>query len=99
MPGKRGCPEYNSQKTQPIAHTSTGVPYCVSPTKSSGALYHLVATYSVKFSFWTNILAKPKSHSLTTFCFVIKIFSGLTSLCIHFKLEKKKQVKPSEILN
>ena len=31
----------------PIAQTSTGGPYCVSPTSSSGALYHLVATYSV----------------------------------------------------
>lgn len=32
-----------------------------------------------------NILANPKSHNLTTFCFVIRIFSGLTSLWIHFK--------------
>ena len=31
----------------PMAQTSTGGPYCVSPTSSSGALYHLVATYSV----------------------------------------------------
>ena len=31
----------------PIAHTSTGGPYCVSPTSSSGERYHLVATYSV----------------------------------------------------
>lgn len=28
----------------PIAQTSTGDPYWVSPTKSSGARYHLVAT-------------------------------------------------------
>jgi len=31
----------------PIAHTSTGGPYCVSPTSNSGERYHLVATYSV----------------------------------------------------
>ncbi len=106
FPGSNGCPEYNSQNTQPIAQTSTGGPYCVSPTSSSGARYHLVATYSVKFSFGTlenkkrvrkpfgrktktkkfslRSLAKPKSHSLTTFCLVISMFSGFTSLCIHF---------------
>lgn len=28
----------------PMAHTSTGGPYWVSPTSSSGARYHLVAT-------------------------------------------------------
>ena len=37
----------NSTKTHPIAQTSTFGPYCVSPTKSSGALYHRVATQSV----------------------------------------------------
>ena len=34
----------NSTKTQPMAQTSTLGPYCVSPTKSSGALYQRVAT-------------------------------------------------------
>ena len=34
----------------PMAHTSTGGPYWVSPTSSSGARYHLVATQSVQFS-------------------------------------------------
>ena len=37
-----------------------------------------------------NILAKPKSHNLTWPVRVIRIFSGFTSLCIVWKVKKKK---------
>ena len=44
-PGNSGCPSDNSPIMQPMDQTSTALPY-LSPNKSSGALYHLVATYS-----------------------------------------------------
>lgn len=44
FPGHRGVPERSSANRQPIAHTSTGGPYWVSPTSSSGARYQRVAT-------------------------------------------------------
>ena len=43
-PGKRGAPLAISGSMQPIAHTSTGLPYCVSPVSSSGPRYQRVAT-------------------------------------------------------
>ena len=43
-PGKSGAPDAISGSMQPIAHTSTGLPYCVSPVSSSGPRYHRVAT-------------------------------------------------------
>jgi len=46
-PGKIAFPNINSPRTQPIAHMSTGFPYLLDPKITSGALYHLVAIYSV----------------------------------------------------
>jgi len=45
--------------------------HLLDPRRISGALYHRVATYSVKAGFtasswiWYRDLAKPKSHSFT----------------------------------
>ena len=57
-----GTPEYNSQKTQPIAQTSTGVPYCRSPTNNSGARYHLVAT-NIRYFRLFSLLQRTYPHS------------------------------------
>ncbi len=49
----------------PTLHISTAVEYVFALSKSYGALYHLVATYSVKtlaFILWKSGLASPKSH-------------------------------------
>jgi len=48
VPVKIAFPIINSPKIQPTDHISTALVYFVDPNKISGALYHLVATYSVK---------------------------------------------------
>lgn len=48
VPGKIAFPVINSPTIQPIDHMSTAFEYFVDPNSISGALYHLVATYSVK---------------------------------------------------
>ena len=47
FPGKMDFPLISSPKMQPTDHMSTAFEYLVDPSKISGALYHLVATYSV----------------------------------------------------
>lgn len=42
--GNNGLPVSISAKIHPVAQMSTAFPYSVSPTRSSGARYHLVAT-------------------------------------------------------
>lgn len=71
FPLKIGFPDKSSAKMQPILQTSIAVVYCLYDSMISGALYHLVATYSVKgdppcagesaVSGW-NPLASPKSQ-------------------------------------
>ena len=46
-PCQMGTLVRSSANRHPVAQTSTPGPYCVSPTRSSGARYHRVATYSV----------------------------------------------------
>lgn len=48
VPGKMAFPVISSPKIQPTDHISTALVYLVEPNNISGALYHLVATYSVK---------------------------------------------------
>lgn len=68
---------------QPIAQMSTCFPY-FEPTKSSGALYHLVATYAVNYLFSGLIVerAKPKSQIFKTPFLERSMFSGLKSRCM-----------------
>ena len=49
LPGKSGLPLINSGIIHPSAHISIDLSYNREPTKSSGARYHLVETYSVRF--------------------------------------------------
>lgn len=47
FPGKIAFPRYIYPKIQPMDHMSTALVYLLDPSSISGALYHLVATYSV----------------------------------------------------
>ena len=70
FPGKIAFPRYISPRMQPIDHISTAFVYLLDPSSISGALYHLVATYSVMMGSATDWLteamdlANPKSASL-----------------------------------
>ena len=48
VPGKIAFPVISSPRMQPTDHISTALVYLVEPNNISGALYHLVATYSVR---------------------------------------------------
>lgn len=68
-PGKIALPVMSSPMMQPTDHISTALEYFVDPSNISGALYHLVATYSVKTggpssSLVAIDLASPKSANL-----------------------------------
>jgi len=69
---------------QPKLQMSAGVEYDFEPNKTSGALYHRVATPSVSIgfdSFFELIdLTNPKSQSLIVQFELTRIFDGLRSL-------------------
>lgn len=48
LPGNTGFPKNISPRMHPTDHISTAFEYFEEPRSISGALYHLVATYSVK---------------------------------------------------
>jgi len=48
VPGKIAFPIINSPNIHPTLHISTAFEYFFDPNRISGALYHLVATYSVR---------------------------------------------------
>jgi hypothetical protein len=69
FPGKMDFPFINYPKMHPTDHISTALEYLVDPSKISGALYHLVATYSVRTCSAISLgqlidLASPKSATL-----------------------------------
>jgi hypothetical protein len=72
----------------PTDHISTALVYLLDPSKISGALYHLVATYSVMMGSvtdWLTVaidLASPKSASLARQSESSSILEGLRSLCM-----------------
>jgi len=80
LPGKSGLPVISSTKMHPTAQTSISGPYWWE-TRSSGALYHLVLTYSDKLlrCIWH---ACPKSHIFKMPFLLSNIFSGFMSQCI-----------------
>ena len=72
----------------PILHISTAFEYFALPNRISGALYHLVATYSVftgssSPSCTATDLARPKSASFTRHSLFKRMFDGFKSLCIN----------------
>ena len=76
-----------SPNIQPTDHISTALEYLVEPKRISGALYHLVATYSVRIGFSSSLSvmrlrANPKSATLTLHSASSKIFEGFKSRCI-----------------
>jgi hypothetical protein len=74
----------------PTDHMSTALVYFDDPKRISGALYHLVATYSVIIGSWTDWLtvaidlASPKSASLARQSESSKILEGLRSRWISY---------------
>ena len=63
----------------PTLHISTEVSYWLALNSNSGALYHLVATYSVStlaFTFLNNGLANPKSQIFRSQFELTKRFLG-----------------------
>ena len=67
---------------------STAFEYFVDPSKISGALYHLVATYSVKTCSAISLgqlmdLARPKSATLEWHSELRSRLLGFRSLCIN----------------
>lgn len=89
FPGKIAFPRYISPKIQPTDHISTALVYLLDPSKISGALYHLVATYSVmmgSLTDWLTVamdLASPKSASLAKQSESSSILEGLRSRWIN----------------
>jgi hypothetical protein len=75
-----------SPSMQPTDHISTALVYCVEPNKISGALYHRVATYSVRMAFSSTglkrLLARPKSATLTLHSASKSTLDGFKSLCM-----------------
>ena len=64
LAGNNGFPLSSSGIMHPRAQISIDLSYDLDPTKSSGARYHLVETYSVKFfSLSTKYRACPRSHT------------------------------------
>lgn len=63
FPGHKASPRINSANTQPIAHTSTGVPYCVSPTcfeTHVGKRLTRCRSWGSAFDFKSNITFEPR---------------------------------------
>lgn len=63
---------------------SAGFEYDFDPRRTSGALYHLVATPSVRTAPWSLLLASdltsPKSHILIEQFELTRMFDGFKSL-------------------
>ena len=96
VPGKSDFPLISYPRIQPTDHMSTALEYLVDPNKIYGALYHLVATYSVRtgsteFLVQSIDLARPKS---ATFAWHSELSSKLLGFksrwisypeCMYFK--------------
>ncbi len=72
---------------QPMLHMSTPLVYVWDPKSISGALYHLVATYSVRIGkepFYYDAIerTRPKSATFTTQSEFTSIFEAFKSLWI-----------------
>lgn len=88
FPGKIAFPRYIYPKMHPIDHISTALVYLLDPSRISGALYHLVATYSVIMGSATDWLtdaidlASPKSANFARQSESNSILEGLRSRCM-----------------
>lgn len=85
FPGKNGFPVNIYAKMQPMLQTSAGFPYDCDPNRTSGALYHLVATYYVKIcssyaSLDSIVLARPRSQIFNEQSLLIRRLEGFRSL-------------------
>ncbi len=83
MPGNKDFPVISSPKMQPTDHISTAFEYLVEPSSISGALYHLVATYSVNTGstpFYLVQLIERASPKSATFMWHSELSSRLLGL-------------------
>lgn len=65
----------------PMLQISSALVYSDAESMTSGALYHLVTTYSVLFSFSSSKpLARPRSQILRSQSLLTSRFDGLRSL-------------------
>jgi hypothetical protein len=84
FPGKVDLPLINSPKIHPTDHISTAFEYFVDPRSIYGALYHLVATYSVRTCSGVSLgqlidLARPKSATFAWHYELRRILLGFRS--------------------
>ncbi len=89
FPGNIDLPFISSPKMQPTDHISTAFEYFVEPSKIYGALYHLVATYSVRFGSPTYLgqvkeRASPKSATFAWHYELSSKLLGFRSLWINY---------------
>ena len=87
FPGNIGFPIRIYAKMHPTLQISADLPYELEPSRTSGALYHLVATSSVKMTSWLYLsamrdLANPKSHIFMVQSLLSRRLDGLRSRCI-----------------
>ena len=95
-PGKRGVLPSSSAIMHPMDQISIALEYSLAFRITSGALYHLVTTYSVFYSSsWTKPLARPKSQIFTSHYLVRRRFEGFKSRWI--TLAECMQAKPLSI--
>ena len=84
FPGNNGLPDNIAAKMQPTLQTSIALVYSLKVNIISGALYHLVATYSVmnpELSSWDAAeRARPKSQTLRSQFALRSKLDGLRSL-------------------
>ena len=96
VPGNSDLPVINYPRMHPTDHISTAFEYFVDPKRIYGALYHLVATYSVKtgspcYFVQFRDLANPKSATFAWHSVLSKMLLGFKSRwisypeCIYFK--------------
>jgi hypothetical protein len=82
-PLNNGYKAQSSNKMHPTDQISTAFEYIGCPSKSSGALYHIVTTSLVNGFKGTEItLERPKSAIFKLLSVPNRIFYGLISLCI-----------------
>ena len=84
LPGNKGFLFMSSIKMQPTDHTSIAAVYSEEFSKSSGALYHRVTTYSVMNSFSEVGRARPKSQIFRSQFAFNKRLLGFRSLWMTF---------------
>lgn len=91
FPGNIGFPINISPNIQPMLHMSADLSYVWEPSRTYGALYHRVATYSVRimsdpYLSVIRLRARPKSQILRWQSLLSRTLDGFRSRCISWAL-------------